>query len=69
MKIAVHKPRGRTAPRNVRAAKPSPARESDLPILAMEQAPMQTLDWEALMHDDVQPALLIGGERRWHGRR
>ena len=69
MKMAVRNPRGRTAPRNVRAARPSPARESDLPILAMEQAPMHPLDWEALMRDEVQPALLIGGERRWHGRR
>jgi hypothetical protein len=69
MKIAVRKPRSRTAPRNVRAVKPPAPRESDLPILAAEEAPMQPLDWEALMGDDVQPALLVGGERRWHGRR
>ena len=71
MKIAIGKPRADTPPRNVRAARqPQPkAQDHDLPVLALKGAAMPRLDWEALMRDGVQPALLVGGERRWHGRR
>jgi len=69
MKIATRKPRIRMPPRNVRAVKPQPLQDHDLPILAVEEASMEKLDWEALMGDGMQPALLIDGERRWRGRR
>ncbi len=70
MKIAHRKPAARTPPRNVRAAKlPPPPQDHDLPVLAVEESAMSRIDWEGLMHDGVQPALLIDGERRRHGRR
>ena len=69
MKIATRKPHARTLARNVRAAKRPPVQDHDLPILALEEAATPHLDWEALMRDGVQPALLVAGERRRHGRR
>jgi hypothetical protein len=70
MKIATRKPRARTPPRNVRAVKPLPVQDHDLPLLASEEDPARPrLDWETLMHDGVQPALLVDGERRSRGRR
>ncbi|HXS53303.1 MAG TPA: hypothetical protein VN782_12280 [Usitatibacter sp.] len=69
MKIATRKPPVRTLPRNVRAVKPQSVQDHDLPILASEEAPAVHVDWEVLMTDGVQPALLIDGERRSRGRR
>lgn len=69
MKIATRKPHARTPPRNVRAAKPPSVQDHDLPILALEEASARQLDWDELIEEGVQPALLVGGERRWHGRR
>jgi hypothetical protein len=69
MKIATRKPHARTPPRNVRAVKPLAGQDHDLPVLASEEAPTHRVDWEALMQDGVQPALLVDGERRSRGRR
>jgi len=69
MKIATRTPQSRTPPHSVRAVKPLPVQDHDLPVLASEEAPTQRLDWETLMREGVEPALVIGGERRWHGRR
>ena len=69
MKIAPRKPHTRTPRRNVRAAKPPFVQDHDLPILALEEASTLQLDWDELIEEGVQPALLVGGERRWHGRR
>ena len=69
MKIATRKPHTRTPRRNVRAAKPPSVQDHDLPILALEETCTLQLDWDELIDDGVQPALLVGGERRWHGRR
>ena len=68
MKIAHRKLHSAAPNRNVRAAKQPSSQDHDLPILALEQSTPR-LDWEALMGDGVQPALLVAGERRWHGRR
>jgi hypothetical protein len=69
MKIATRKPPVRTLPRNVRAVKAQSVQDHDLPILACEEVAAVRIDWEALMVDGVQPALLVDGERRWRGRR
>lgn len=69
MKIATRKPHARAPQRNVRAAKPPSVQDHDLPILALEEASARQLDWDELIEEGVQPALLVGGERRWHGRR
>ena len=41
----------------------------DLPILAAEENPRPNLDWESLLASGVQPALILGAERRLQGRR
>lgn len=69
MKIATGKPRARKLLRNVRAVNRTPSPDHDLPVLAGQEMSERRFDWEALMRDGVQPALLIGGERRWHRRR
>ncbi|HUI99886.1 MAG TPA: hypothetical protein VLY46_06595 [Usitatibacter sp.] len=70
MKIANGKRHARKPLRNVRAVDHAPSLDHDLPVLAAEQAAAAPrLDWEALMGDGVQPALLVDGERRLHGRR
>ena len=69
MKIALRKPRARAQSVNVRAADRTPAPGHDLPIIAFEETTAPQLDWDGLMRDGVQPALLVGGERRSHGRR
>jgi hypothetical protein len=66
MKIATRSPKSL---RNVRAAKQPAAQDHDLPILAIEEAGVPGVDWDELLHDGVQPALLIDGERRLRGRR
>lgn len=43
--------------------------DHDLPILAVEENPRPRLDWEALLASGVQPALLLGAERRLQNRR
>ena len=65
MKVA-SKSRAATPRRNVPA---SPVQDHDLPILAAEEMPARETDWKPLLEAGIEPALLIGGERRWHGRR
>jgi hypothetical protein len=36
----------------------------DLPVLATEQAPAVIIPWESLLESGVQPALVLGAERR-----
>lgn len=67
MKVA-SKPHAAAPRRNVPAPKP-PVQDHDLPILAVDEAPARETDWKSLLDAGVQPAHLIGGERRWHGRR
>ena len=43
--------------------------DHDLPLLAMQLAARPRLDWESLLDDGVQPALVLGAERRFHGAR
>jgi hypothetical protein len=43
--------------------------EHDLPVLAIEENPPVKLDWEYLLAQGVQPALILGAERRWHRSR
>jgi len=69
MKIAISKPRARKPLRNVHAVNRTPSPDHDLPVLAAQAMAERRVDWESLMRDGVQPALLVGGERRWHGRR
>lgn len=68
MKVA-SKSRAAVPARNVPAAKRPPVQDHDLPILALEELPGREADWKSLLEAGVEPALLIGGERRWHGRR
>jgi hypothetical protein len=66
MKIAV---RSRKSLRNVRAATQPASQDHDLPVLALEEARVPGVDWDELLRDGVQPALLVDGERRSRGRR
>ena len=50
-------------------ARPVAVQDHDLPVLAKEENPTVSLDWEPLLLAGIQPALVVGGERRWHGRR
>lgn len=50
-------------------ARPAAVQDHDLPVLAKEENPTVSLDWEPLLLAGIQPALVVGGERRWHGRR
>ena len=43
--------------------------EIDLPVLAADESPAVTIDWDAMMAAEVQPALILGAERRWQGPR
>ena len=43
--------------------------DHDLPVLATRESPAVMLDWEPLLAAGVQPALILGAERRWQGRR
>jgi hypothetical protein len=47
----------------------APPQDHDLPVLAREQNPIVSLDWDVLIAAGVQPALVLGAERRWQGRR
>jgi hypothetical protein len=68
MKVA-SKSRAAAPRRNLPASIRPPVPDHDLPILAMEEMPAREEDWKTLLETGVEPALLIGGERRWHGRR
>ena len=41
----------------------------DLPTMAVEENPAVITPWESLIDDGVQPALILGAERRTTGRR
>lgn len=69
MKIAIRKSHASAKPRNVRAVKRPLVQDHDLPILALEEAGAADVDWETLLREGVQPALLVEGERRSRGRR
>ncbi len=43
--------------------------DHDLPVLSLEEYPRVHLDWDALLISGVQPALILGAERRWQGKR
>ena len=43
--------------------------DHDLPLLAAQEQPVQRPDWESLFGDGLQPALLLGAERRLEGAR
>lgn len=48
-----------------------PVSDHDLPVLAAQEEPHppQRPDWASLLDDGVQPALILGAERRSSGRR
>jgi hypothetical protein len=46
-----------------------PTQEHDLPVLAVEENARVQLDWEFLLAEGVQPALILGAERRGNGPR
>ena len=69
MKIATRKTHARNPPRNDRAVKQRPLHDHDLPVFVAPETAAPRLDWERLMEEGVQPALVVGGERRWQGRR
>ena len=49
---------------------PVPAGDGqDIPVLGVSLAPRQAPDWPGLLRDGVQPALVLGAERRMQGRR
>ena len=41
----------------------------DLPVLGTQENPPRLTDWEALIDEGVQPALILGAERRTGGKR
>ena len=56
------------ADRKSRRASP-PADNHDLPVLAAAEASRYRPPWESLLDDGVQPALILGAERRSNGGR
>ena len=56
------------ADRKSRRASP-PADNLDLPVLAAAEASRYRPPWESLLDDGVQPALILGAERRSNGGR
>lgn len=56
-------------PRKIARLRRPPMQDHDLPILGQEENPRVSVDWEPLLATGVQPALILGAERRWHGRR
>ena len=47
-----------------------PVSDHDLPVLAAERLDLpQRPDWPSLLDDGVQPALILGAERRMAGDR
>ena len=47
----------------------SPSETHDLPVLAATEGPRHLTPWESLLDDGVQPALILGAERRSGGVR
>jgi hypothetical protein len=47
---------------------PAPT-DHDIPVLGVELEPAFKPEWESLLADGVQPALILGAERRTSGRR
>jgi len=43
--------------------------DHDLPVLAAQEEPAFKPEWESLLAVGVQPALILGAERRTQGRR
>ncbi|MGE5098278.1 MAG: hypothetical protein ACM3SO_24300 [Betaproteobacteria bacterium] len=43
--------------------------DHDLPVLGTVENPPVIIDWEPLLAAGVHPALILGAERRWQGRR
>ncbi len=66
MNFVTHRARPSVHSRDVARAAPQ---DHDLPVLAKEDHPAVNLDWEPLLLSGVQPALALGAERRWSGRR
>ena len=58
-----------------KAPQPRPAvrrpavQDHDLPVLAAEESPRAAPDWESLLAEGTPPALALGAERRWQGKR
>ena len=67
MNFVTHRARPSVHSRDA-AARPA-VQDHDLPVLAKEENPTVSLDWEPLLLAGVEPALVLGGERRWQGRR
>jgi hypothetical protein len=66
MKIATVSRKSTPMPRHP----PAPASDGqDIPVLGVSLAPRQSPDWPALLREGVQPALVLGAERRLQGRR
>ena len=42
---------------------------SDLPVLALEENPRHIPAWDELLAQGVEPALVLGAERRYRGPR
>jgi hypothetical protein len=51
------------------AAAKAAQQDHDLPLLAQDLNPTVWIDWEPLLAGGIQPALVLGAERRWQGRR
>jgi hypothetical protein len=45
-------------------ANEAPADAHDLPVLGVQESARNITPWESLMDDGVQPALILGAERR-----
>ena len=52
-----------------RVERETPAETHDLPVLAALEGPRHLTPWESLIDDGVQPALILGAERRSQGVR
>lgn len=56
-------------PRKLLKLRKTIVQDHDLPVLAKEENPLAPTDWEPLLANGVQPALILGAERRWQGSR
>ncbi|HET7729075.1 MAG TPA: hypothetical protein VFK48_03495 [Usitatibacter sp.] len=66
--IARHYPRAPDALRAPEPRRPT-VQDHDLPVLGIERNPRVRLDWDSMLAAGIQPALILGAERRWQGRR
>lgn len=65
-----HRLHSPAAPPRLRpAARAAGVADHDLPLLAAACDLPRPADWEALLAKGVEPALALGVERRWSGRR